>query len=89
MAAWGHEFYFRVLKLLSTLEDKIRIPARPSNILYIPQSEKFMKREELLQLFVDLFCFVGEQIGFKVLVFGPAGSHIESGRCNFLTILDF
>ena len=48
MAAWGHEFYLLVLKvsltrslpslvikILSALEDKIRIPARPCNILYI------------------------------------------------------
>ena len=30
MAAWGYEFYLLVLK---ALEDKIRIPARPCNIL--------------------------------------------------------
>ena len=35
MAAWGYEFYLLVL-ILSALEDKIRIPARPCNILYIP-----------------------------------------------------
>ena len=48
MAAWGYEFYLRVLKvsltserserveeILSAREDKIRIPARPCNILYI------------------------------------------------------
>ena len=46
MAAWGYEFYLRVLKvsltrslrslvieILSALGDKIRIPARPCNIL--------------------------------------------------------
>ena len=37
MAAWGYEFYLLVLKVpltrsrLSSLEDKIRIPARHSN----------------------------------------------------------
>ena len=38
MAAWRYEFYLRVLKvsfILSALDDKIRIPARPCNILYI------------------------------------------------------
>ena len=43
MAAWGYEFYLLVLKVSLTsvrstmceaLEDKIRIPARPCNILY-------------------------------------------------------
>ena len=47
MAAWGYEFYLLLLKvsltrlrslvieILSALEDKIRIPARPCNILYL------------------------------------------------------
>ena len=38
MAAWGCEFYLRVLKvqeILLALEDKIRIPVRPCNILFI------------------------------------------------------
>ena len=44
MAAWGYEFYLRVLKvsltrslrsLVRALEDNIRIPARPCNILYV------------------------------------------------------
>ena len=42
MAAWGYEFYLLVLKvsltrsgMLSALKDKIRILARPCNILYI------------------------------------------------------
>ena len=42
MAAWRYEFYLRVLKvsfILSALEDKIRIPARPCNILYIYSKE--------------------------------------------------
>ena len=49
-------------------------------------------------IFVELFRFVGEQIGFEVLVFGPAGPDIESGRCtlfssyfgfpNFLLVLE-
>ena len=34
MAAWGHEFYLLVLKVCLSLENKIRIPARPCNILY-------------------------------------------------------
>ena len=33
-------------------------------------------------IFVELFRFVGEQIGFVVLVFGPAGPDIEPGRCT-------
>ena len=40
-------------------------------------------------IFVELFPFVGEQIGFEVLVFGPAGPDIEPGRCTFLSILVF
>ena len=32
---------------------------------------------------VELFRFIGEQIGFEVLVFGPAGTDIEPGRCTF------
>ena len=43
MAAWGYEFYCRVLKgrfahsseILSALEDKICIPVQPFNILYL------------------------------------------------------
>ena len=41
MAAWGYEFYLRVLKvsltseILSAREDKIRIPKRPCNVLSI------------------------------------------------------
>ena len=38
-------------------------------------------------IFVELFRFVGEQIGFEVLVFGPAGPDFEPGRCTFLSIL--
>ena len=45
-------------------------------------------------IFVELFRFVGEQIGFEVLVFGPAGpdmSHVLSqyfGFQNFLLVLE-
>ena len=42
-----------------------------------------------LQLFVELFCFIGEQIGFKVLVFSPAGPDIGPGLCTFLSIIYF
>ena len=40
-------------------------------------------------IFVEFFCFVGEQIGFEVLVFGQAGPDIEPEQCTFLSILDF
>ena len=40
-------------------------------------------------IFVELFRFVGEKIGFEVLVFGPASPDIEPGRCTFLSILVF
>ena len=30
-------------------------------------------------IFVEFFCFVGQQIGFEVLIFGPAGPNIEPG----------
>ena len=39
--------------------------------------------------FLELFCLVGEQIVFKILVFGPAGPDIEPGQCTFLSILVF
>jgi len=39
MAARGYEFYLRGVKvsreILSAREDKIRIPARPCNVLFI------------------------------------------------------
>ena len=40
-------------------------------------------------IFVELFRFVGEQIGFEVLVPGPAGPDIKPGRCTFLSFLVF
>ena len=36
-----------------------------------------------------LFGFVGEQVGFKVLVFGPAGPDIETGQYTFLSFPNF
>ena len=42
MAAWGYGFYLFVLKYLS-LEDKVRIPARPCNILYISGFKEMAK----------------------------------------------
>ena len=38
-------------------------------------------------IFVELFHFVGEQIGFEVLAFGPAGPDIEPDLCTFLSVL--
>ena len=38
-------------------------------------------------IFVELFHFIGEQIGFKVIVFGPAAPDIEPGRFTFLSTL--
>ena len=37
MAAWGYEFYLLVLResLTRSLQEKIRIPTRPCNILYL------------------------------------------------------
>ena len=56
MAAWGYEFYLLVLKLsltsfrfghsweiLSAREDKIRIPKRLCNILYLEKRQKGMQ----------------------------------------------
>ena len=40
-------------------------------------------------IFVELLHFVGEQIGFEVLVFGPAGPDIEPGQYTILSILVF
>ena len=40
-------------------------------------------------IFIELFRFVGVQIGFEVLVFGPAGPDIEPGRRTILSILVF
>ena len=54
MAAWGYEFYLLMLKvplthllcslgeILSALEDKIRIPTWPCNILYLLYKLLFM-----------------------------------------------
>ena len=42
-----------------------------------------------MYIFVELFRFLGEQIGFEVFVFGPAGPDIEPGRSTFLSILVF
>ena len=48
MTAWGYEFYF-LESISSALEDKIRIPAQPRNILYF---------HVLLSLFSRLEIFV-------------------------------
>ena len=62
MAAWGYEFYLRVLKVSLTSErservrytfstqDKILIPKRPFNILYFDNSLEI--RTEILRLFI-------------------------------------
>ena len=57
---------------------------------FILQPEKFSHLTKgYVFIFVELFHFVGEQIGFEVLVFGPTGPDIEPGRCTFLSILVF
>ena len=53
------------------------------------QAEKFSPLTPFVFIFVELFRFVGEQIGFEVLVFGPAGPDFGPGRCTFLGILVF
>ena len=45
------------------------------------QPEKFSPLTPWVFIFVELFCFVGEQIGFEVLVFGSAGPDFEPGFC--------
>ena len=40
-------------------------------------------------IFVELLRFVGEQIGFEVLLLDLAGPDIEPGRCTFRIILVF
>ena len=57
------------------------------NCLYYNLRNSVIERHVFI--FVELFRFVGEQIGFEVLVFGPAGPDIEPGRCTFLSILVF
>ena len=60
MAAWGYEFYLLVLKvfsrvsgahsgeILSAREDKIRIPKRPCNVLFILKIlMKFLHKRQL------------------------------------------
>ena len=42
-----------------------------------------------LSIFLELLRSVGEQIGFNVLVCGPAGPDIEPGRRTFLSTLVF
>ena len=54
------------------------------NYLFILQPEKFSHLIPCIY-----FRGVGEQIGFEVLVFGPAGPDIEPGRCTFHSILVF
>ena len=56
--------------------------------MFILIPEKFSHLTPVF-IFVELFRFVGEQIGFEVRVFGPAGPDIEPGRCTFLSILVF
>ena len=57
------------------------------NCLYYNLRNSVIQRHVFI--FVELFRFVGEKIGFEVLVFGPAGPDIEPGRCTFLSILVF
>jgi len=57
------------------------------NCLYYNLRNSVIQRHVFI--FVQLFRFVGEQIGFEVLVFGPVGPDIEPGRCTFLSILVF
>ena len=57
------------------------------NCLYYNLRNSVIQRHVFI--FAELFRFVGEQIGFEVLVFGPAGPDIEPGRCTFLSILVF
>ena len=55
MAVWGYEFYLLVLKVsLSALEDKIRIPARPCNILYFLYLNCKLKSAICMSRFKDL-----------------------------------
>ena len=48
--------------------------------LFILHPQKFSHLKRHLFIFVELFRFVGEQIGFKVF-------DIEPDRCTFLSIL--
>ena len=43
-------------------------------------AEKGPGNEVDLFIFVDLFQLVGELVGFKGLIFGPAGPDFEPGR---------
>ena len=72
MAAWGYEFYLLVLKVsltrsFSALENKIRIPMWPCNILYIQNGEYEYEFENDLdkrkiagqffsKFYLDMFC---------------------------------
>ena len=64
------------------------ITYKSCHYLFILQPEKFTHVTPYMFIFVELFCPVGEQIGFKVLVFVPASPAIDPGRCSFLSILD-
>ena len=57
------------------------------NCLYYNLRNSVIQRHVFI--FVELFRFVGEQIGFEVLVFGPAGPDVEPGLRTFLSILVF
>ena len=52
-------------------------------------AEKSSGNEVDLFIFVDLFQLVGELVGFKGLIFGPAGPDFEPGRYTFLSTLVF
>ena len=56
-------------------------------LLYHFEKENSIMKHHLF-IFVELFCFVREQIGFKVLVFGPAGPDTK-GWYTFLSIFVF
>ena len=60
---------------------------RAINCLYYNLRNSVIQRHVFI--FVELFRFVGEQIGFEVLVFGSASPDIELGQCTFLSISEF
>ena len=56
--------------------------------LFVLQPKKFSHVKPLF-IFMESLQFVGKKIGFKVLVFGPAGPNTELGHCTFLSTLVF
>ena len=74
MTSWEYEFYLRVLKvsLTSEREDKIHIPKRPCNVLFILKIlMKFLHKTQL----VFFYSFSQQQNSAMKVVWSSATKH--------------